>query len=78
MPRRDAVLDELVWTCGACGKATHTSRKKARAVARKYHPGERMRAYWCDAGQGYHNGHLRELHISRGVPGTYHHERKAS
>jgi hypothetical protein len=40
----------------SCGKLRYASRKDARAVARKAHPGEHMSAYEC--GGYFHIGHI--------------------
>lgn len=42
-------------TCQTCGKITWRSRKIARQMARKLHPGETLNEYRC--GDGWHIGH---------------------
>lgn len=68
MAQRDARGHQPMGTCVACGKKTYSSRKNARAAARQFHPGDRMRAYPCPGGQdGYHIGHTPDLQRQRGV-----------
>lgn len=67
MSRRNDSLDRLVWTCTPCGKATYSSRKHARTMMRRLFPADRMRAYPCPAGDGYHFGHVPDPQRRRGV-----------
>lgn len=45
--------------CHACGKVSYSSRKQAKATARRAHPAEKMDTYECSDNPGaWHYGHL--------------------
>lgn len=46
--------------CWACGKLSLSSKKQAKATARRAHPGEKMDTYPCKNGNkgAWHYGHL--------------------
>lgn len=44
--------------CEHCRKILHRSRRAARRVAKRQHPGKRLTAYPCPVSDGWHNGHL--------------------
>lgn len=47
-----------VW-CAGCGKKTWRTRKAARHMAKRFHPGDRLNAYRCPHQYlGWHYGHL--------------------
>jgi hypothetical protein len=52
-------------TCGACGKQTFVSRKKARQAAKDSHPGEQMTAYECRERPGSGVWHFGHSHVWR-------------
>lgn len=49
----------LPWRRCGCGKRSYPDRKTARRAARAWHPGQRMQAYTCRVGSGFHIGHCR-------------------
>jgi hypothetical protein len=53
-----------IGTCEHCGKGCWTSKKIAKAAARRNHPGERLSVYEC--GRWWHYGHL-DYPVLRGI-----------
>lgn len=59
------------WTCSACGKLSHQTRKNARAYAKRTLPGQNISAYLCELTapglqESWHIGHITPL-VLRGV-----------
>lgn len=49
---------EYVGYCQDCGKKSYSTRKRAKAALKLYHPGEKnLAVYQC--GEYFHYGHLR-------------------
>lgn len=59
-----------IGTCPDCGKWCWTSKKIAKAAAKRNHPGEHLSAYPC--GRWWHYGHL-DYPVMRSIKarGTY-------
>ena len=52
-------LAECLGRCGGCGKMSYSSRKAARAAAKRAFPGDKFNAYECLSNPGvFHFGHL--------------------